>query len=372
MTPQTRKVLPPELLDFRVGSGTLAGALNEQVRVRIEGTGPPSTRKLIPDNDLTKRLWETPAGTRLETQLRGSMSLLDGVKGTKLRGFTLNADGRGMAAAAALAHLEDEPHVRGLVTDNLKTRPQLARETLGAWADEEKVGLPDVAAWNNAGWIALSPSLSRVMLTDAGAYRPKPSESAMRTYDNDGDGIPWLRSVLPHELQHSVTQVTDKFYDAHGWIEEGLADTLSEPQAFQREAEKRMDLSPQKHAGRLAHAPTFDVGWKAWKKPTFASSAQAETESAEVDRNYVQSQELLTGFLGMAGAQLHTKAGRQRTAHLLQDKSAQFVPGALADAIIEHNHLDPSRRSELRNAILTSIDTPDALRSVREGFGIDS
>ena len=59
-----------------------------------------------------------------------------------------------------------------------------------------------------------------------------------------------------------------------------------------------------------------------------------------------------------------------RARHLLQDKTATYIPGRLADAIIDANQLDPAVRESLRLRIRDADADPRAIEAIRRDFGI--
>lgn len=105
MTPESRSLFRDSTLDKRLGRGTVAGALNDQVRFRFDKVGAPSQWGLRPDNKVSADLLESPAGPKLEAKLRAVLASADraGGKGTlELEGIMLSPDEAAWAAGYQL------------------------------------------------------------------------------------------------------------------------------------------------------------------------------------------------------------------------------------------------------------------------------
>jgi hypothetical protein len=105
--------LTPELLSLRVGNGTVAGGLNDQIRLRLTEARNGS-RELVPDNELAATVVQSREGQALLKQLEGAASLAEESPGKNgLKGFILPKDTRAMTAASLLIDSEsDLPKVR--------------------------------------------------------------------------------------------------------------------------------------------------------------------------------------------------------------------------------------------------------------------
>ncbi len=369
MTPQTRALLPDALLDARVGRGTLAGELNDQLRFRVEQVGTDvADWKLHADSPKAAAIVQTKAGERLLRQLTASMSTT-GVFGDRsnLKGFILPDDLESVIAARAIAFLEDPAEAEGVQLARLGVAgdTRAASALLQSWREPMAARSARAGAWNGEGWITFLPHTARAMLVAAGGYDPHRSHEA---YLHDATKrVNFLAGNGAHEVQHSITNRTPSA--TFTWMEEGIANVFSRTPVFQQQLARRAGLSPQSYAAMLAHDPSFDTGWKPYRRPGGAAASEA-TDAAR-ERNYNRSQVVLRELARMAGADFRSSAGQALAYDLLQGRTLRFVPGRLADAIIEHNGLDPAVRDRLRNQIKVAVDLPGGARAIADEFGID-
>lgn len=369
MTTKTRELLPDSLLDARVGRGSLAGELNDQLRFRVEQVGSDiADWKLHADSPKAAAIVQTRAGARLLRQLEASMSST-GAFGDRsnLKGFILPDDLESVIAARAIAFLEDPAELAGVQLARLGEAgdTRAASALLQSWREPMAARATRAGAWNGEGWITFLPHTARAMLVAAGAYDP--NKTSERYLHDAAKRVNFLAGNGAHEVQHSVTNRTPSA--TFTWMEEGIANVFSRTPAFQQQLARRAGLSAQSYAAMLAHEPSFETGWTAYGRP--GGSAASEATDAARERTYDRSQVVLRDLARMGGADFRSTTGRARAYDLLQGRTLRYVPGRLADAIIEHNGLDGSVRERLRARIKAAVDLPGGARAIADEFGID-
>jgi hypothetical protein len=368
MTPRTRELLPDALLDARVGRGTLAGELNDQLRFRVEQVGSNvADWKLHADSPKAAAIVQTKAGERLLRQLRASMSST-GVFGDRsnLKGFILPDDLESVIAARAIAFLEDPAELDGVRLAKLGAAgdTKAAGALLQSWRAPMAARAARAGAWNGEGWITFLPHTARGMLVAAGGYDPHRQREAYLL--EASKRVNFLAGNGAHEVQHSVTNRTPSA--TFTWMEEGISNVFSRTPVFQARIARAAGMSPQSYAAMLAHEPSFEPGWATYRRPGGAAASEA-TDAAR-ERSYNRSQVVLRDLARMAGADFRSAAGQARAYDLLQGRTLRYVPGRLADAIIEHNGLDASVRERLRDRIKVAVDLPGGARAIAREFGI--
>lgn len=370
LTSRSRGLLPDALLDARIGRGTLAGALNDQVRFRVERTGDVADWKIVADSPTAAALMQTRAGPELLRQLRtatdstGHLGHL-----SNLKGFILAEDRESVLAGRVLSWLDDrtDPDGRQLARLGELGRTKVAGRVMRRWGDGLEASLARAGAWNSEGWITFVPDTARAMLINAGAYRPAESEPDLR---KAASWTKYLAGNGPHEVQHSVTDPSPTAY--HGdarWMEEGTANVFTRTPTFHARNAKASNLRPEVYASRLAHEPSFDPGWGAWKRPTLPPAKQKETDEEQA-RNYGDSQVVLRDLARLAGADFRSTDGKRLAFDLLQGRSMRYTAGVLANAIIDRHRLDPSIYERLRQRINSAVDNPGGVKAIAAEFGI--
>ena len=373
MTPKSRTLLPDALLDAKIGKSTLAGALNDQIRFRVDRTGSSKEWKLVPDSPLAAAVVASKAGEGLLRQLyMGIRSTGNLEEVSNLKGIILAEDNESVAAGQVMAWLDnpEDPDGRQLARLGELGQTKVAGRIMRKWDD----GLPNriavAGAWNSEGWITYMPDIARATLIAAGAYDPHASRekkimraSAMTEY---------LTRVHPHEIQHSVSDPTRTAYvgDAR-WMEEGTADVMAYTPVFHSKNRRDAQLTPQKYASKLSHKPYIDIDWDPYKRPTLPAAEKAKNDK-DAQRNYGGGQKTLTDLVKLAGANFNTPAGRAEVFELLQRKSMRYTAGVLAKAIIAEHDLDPKVYDKLRERISGAVDVEGGARTIAREFGIDS
>jgi hypothetical protein len=369
MTPRTRALLPDSVLDARLGRGTVAGALNDQIRFRVERTGTDaSTWTLAPDSPQAHAIMQSRAGARLVSQMQGAVGQAAGSDlPNDIKGFALARDVTAVRASGLLAVADSDAAIRASLPGSDRAALRTLVQTYAAPISNETVAT--TGAWNDHGWITFLPKSSRLMLAAAGAYTGDTSKDELAFHKARGANFLNGNSA-PHEFQHSITPATTTAYTGPAaWLEEGLVTQLSGSRSAVRRMEQVTGVTPHSLAARQAQ-PSFDTGWEHWRTPRTKPAAM-KTENDRVQRNYTDGPTLVRELVHLAGADFRSTAGRAKALDLLQGKSMRFVPGVLADAIIEHNGLDPQVREPLRQRIAHAADLPGGVAAIAKEFGIE-
>lgn len=374
LTPQSQRRLPDALLDARVGRSTLAGSLNDQVRFRVDRQGDdPSAWSIVADSPTAAALMQTKSGSELLRQLRTAVSSTGHLSEvSNLKGFILPKDNEGVLSGLVLSGLDDptDPDARQLAQAGKQADPQSAGKIMRRWGDGLSQHIARAGAWNSSGWITFMPDTSRAMLTQAGAYSPsKDNEPNLREAKR---WTTYIAGNASHEVQHSVSTPPPSAYRGVAkWIEEGTANVFSRTPTFLEKNKRSAGIKPETYAARLAHKPSIDLGWSAWKRPSLPPS-KAKDFDKEKQRNYSSSQDVLRDLVHLAGGDFRSNEGKKVAFELLQRKSMRFTPGVLAKAIIERHGLDESVYDRLRDRIKTAVDIKGGAASIAKEFGINT
>lgn len=368
MTPASSALLPESLLDARVGRQTLAGALNDQVRFRVERRGAPSEWAIVPDTKLAADLVASRAGEGLLRQLRVAIESTGSLGDrSNLRGFILPKDIESLIAARAVTSLQSpsDDDARALRRHAANGDTAAAAALLQSWRPDRLAKAARAGAWNSDGWITFAPNIARAMLVAAGAYDPHRSRERELLQARVRTG--YLAGNQSHEVQHSITRRPPNA--TARWMEEGIANVFARTPVFRTERACRAGLTPERYASQLSHEPWFDTGWAPYRPPVMPADERADHDK-QAQRNYRDSQVVLRDLVRMAGADFRSNAGQQRAFELLQGQSIRYVPGRLADAIIERHGLDPAVRERLRLRIADAVDIRGGAATIAAEFGI--
>lgn len=365
MTPETKDVLPPRVLDARIGDGTVAGGLNDSLRFRVRGSG--DERTIVPDSKLAVDLMKTRAGGKLVQQLEVAASSADWTDKSNLKGFVLPRDTQAVAAAEILSYLDPGGPPPAMAAIPIPPTQAGLKALMHDTYAESSWDSRSAGAWNQLGWITFMPDTARAMLTSVGAYHPDRlhrSEKALR----EASFAPYIAGTATHEVQHSITPRKGRYEDVR-WMEEGIANIFSKTATFLRDEMQRMGVSAQSYAGHLAHPPEVDLGWGPWKRKELPAKEEKEVHRVQKMR-YRDSQPILRGLLRMAGAPLNSNVGKDTARELLQGSELNRVAGNLAAAMIERNGADRSIYEPLRQRIIHSIEDPHSLTKIARDFGL--
>lgn len=372
MTPESNALIGDRALDYRLGKGTMAGALNDSVRYRVTGDGPMDQRSITPDSPLAHQLGQSEAGAKLVQQLRTANGTIKGLeKVENLKGFMLPRDVDAVVAGTTLGGAEtgdraSQSLLRAMQRSTAGSSKALrgtVRETRDMVNQMYREG---VAAWNQDGWILFRPDVARAMLTSADAYRPAKNEKIRSAKL----GAEFINQIPAHEVQHSASKVSNQLYGTPGkWMEEAVAQVLSDSPGILNRIARKNGIDEKAYAGKLAHPAAVDLGWKPWAAQKRSAAEQAQVLEA-VGRDYDRSQDVMRDLLKLGGFSMGSNAGLEQVKHFLQDKPAQDLPGRIAQAIARQHDIPPSRVAELKRRIPTIVDNEHGIADLRADFGI--
>ncbi len=373
LTPQSRKILPDALLDARIGRSTLAGSLNDQIRFRVDRAGSdPTAWPIVPDSPNAAALMQTAAGTELIRQLRTAVNSTGSLADkSKLKGFILTEDNESVTAAKVVSWLDDPSNVDGRQVARLgaKGLTKAAGDVMRVWGRDSADHVARAGAWHSRGWITFSPSTARAMLVSAGAYTPD-AKVEPRLMNSAHYGV-YAAYVPTHEVQHSITSPYPGAYQGDArWMEEGTANVFSRTPTFLAKIHAASNVRPEAYAARLKETPSYDPGWKPYRRPQLPADEQ-QRHDRDTARNYGDSQVVLRDLVRLAGGDFRSTAGKQRAFELLQGKSMSLTPGVLAKAIIARHGLDAKIYDRLRERIANAVDRKGGAQALAAEFGID-
>jgi hypothetical protein len=363
-TTPTMKPAAPSVTfgDLRFGQRTLRSSDAASIRYRFVGTGPASTRDIVPDTPRAELLSVSSAGKAMERALRRFASQIDAGHGRdNLSSVTLTPDVDALAAAHFRAFFEPARSAQATVpSDQLDGWRQGARSVRAISRAKEHTN----GATNDGGDIVLAPETSRMLLAAVGAYAPSRGELA-------GTKVPALHAgislMMRHEMEHSVTPSSGDVLEGLRGLEEGIAETLATARTTRAVAQH--DLPSVRLWGVITDASARATdGWDAAPRGSLTEH-DSKQQSNQV---YVQRAALVRNLAQLAGADVDTRAGYAAARDLLQGHALARVPGVLADTIIARHELSRDIREPLRLAIrdITESASLDPIADLRTRFGI--
>lgn len=370
MSPDVRELIPDVALDARIGRGTVASEFDRTLSVRIEGDGPASQRRIVPQTTTAERVLASPAGPALERLVRRTMAVGDAAQGREnLRSLTLVPDHNALKAVEALGMITQSARIDGEpVTFSESSTPKAERAGAAEFARDvaarSGADNTNTLAWNGRGEIVVMPDVSRRLLASLGAYRLRDGDRILTAPPEVRDAV--LRDdwdTLLHEAHHSVTPSWDRESEAVGGWEEAIPTVLAMRDRSLAARQAGADIAgvvADPAAGRDDAA----LPWKGWNRSVFPAPSKEQSEHSAA--TYTDGPAVLRDLLGLAGIDRRTSEGRQRTIDLLQGAAAQYVPRRVADAIIEAKGVDPSLRERLVSRVRASLSHPDGTRHVAE------
>jgi hypothetical protein len=365
----SRTLLPREMQVARIGKGSVASEIDRSIRVLLEGDGPASSRKVVPDSKAAVELMASPSGPKFEQAIRAFVSVADAHQGNEnLKSITFVPDEHASKGVSVLnrvdslarsglpvdAMLNPTEYRVGLVrkqfpeVSRAEIRQELRRlaasEGVKMLTEGEAQTIAFAGAWNGDGHIVMTPDVSREMLATLGLYRIQPGDSATKLPPVERDDrARWTWHAAIHEAHHSISPVTGRGEEWESVMEESVPEVLT-PQS----------ISPTMHkAGadaKLAARPARDtktepVNWPAWNRDHLPKPSEADASTAA--GRYTDGPELVRQLLRLAGIDRRTKAGEATALELLQGESAAHVPTRLAEAIATENGLSAAKTDRL-------------------------
>jgi hypothetical protein len=386
-------LLPPEVQNARVGHGTVASEIDRSIRFRLDGDGPASEAKLVPDSAAAAELAANPAAmTRLSGALKTFLHEADGYQGKEnLNSITLLPDEHASKGISVLNWQTVEgagplgldaavTPPRSLVDKVHKDHPEYTRDEVVtglrrmAAADvtkkltkDEAANIKFAAAWNAEGNIVFMPDESRNLLASLGLYRIKPGDEATKLPPKyrPYEGYEAWHAGL-HETHHSITPELNERAPEHTQVfEEAVPEVLTVPRTlgkmFEGGGMPSLLAAPARAQKGLA------VDWSAWNRDHLPQAPQDQVATAE--GRYVDGPELVKGLLKLAKIDRRTTEGKARTEDLLQGERAARVPKRLADAIVEAHGLPAAKAEPLAELIRkVSVGAKD-LREIKDFVG---
>ncbi len=322
-----------------VDDRSVGGILQDEVQIAFRGTGPMSSRELVP---LTRGAHELLYGhdrANARTALRGVLATLDGYEGAaNLRGMSLSSDQASFATNLLMSNVE-----AGFFPDSVATNDEAGFER----SMVSLIPSVKVAKAQNTGWIDLGPRVSE-KLRDVIARGPEAGSAPASE----------VALTFLHELQHSVSpHDPNTVQERHVWLEEGIAETLAWWPGQAAALRARMGVPAR--AGEAIDP---------WSVPP---DSVASTEY----RNNHRTVQHLVGLAGIEPIRedgTFDEAAFARAKQLLQGDVVDRVPRALARAITKHHDLDRTNVDTLAELIVDTAGDPSAVDALAAAVGIRS
>ncbi|MCW2927294.1 MAG: hypothetical protein JWM86_1262 [Thermoleophilia bacterium] len=366
--------LPPEMLGARIGKGTVRSEIDRAIRVRIEGTGPVSTRDIIADSKAASALMASPNGDKFVTAVRSFLTVGDAHQGKEnLKTVTFLPDEHASKGISVLNWADSlardgkmtasdviEPS-KAHLDDVQKKFPQFTREQVrgelrGLTAVEgvkqltagEAGNISFAGAWNSDGHIVMMPDVSREMLATLGLYRIQPGDGLTKApVERRDERARWTWHAAIHEAHHSITPMGKRGPEWTSVMEEAVPEVLTpsgiQPTMQAAGADPRLAARPARDTKGEA------VDWPAWSRDHLPKPP-AEQEATAKGR-YTDGPELVRDLLRMAGIDRRTTEGKATALELLQGQTASRVPRRIADAIVAAKGLDAAAAPDLAQLI---------------------
>ncbi|MBC7461720.1 MAG: hypothetical protein H7287_10200 [Thermoleophilia bacterium] len=325
--------LPDEVRTMRIGRGTVQSEVDRTIRVRLEGTGPASTRALHADSGAARELFASPGGARFERGIRALLATADGARGDEnLRSITIVPDEHASKGVIAL----NEALERTRLGNATPVTPADVRRL----AADEPAALTYSGARKLGGNVVLLPMVARTWLATLGLYHPQADDDVTRLPASERAAAGrWSWHAAIHEVQHSISPRTrGDSREATRALEESIAEVLAPAQVAPTMRAAGATVDRAARTPRAGDAPSA-VPWAAWSTDALLDrlpptrGADDARGDVQATRRYVDGPELLAELTRAAGIDRRTTAGRAAAAQLLQGRGASFVPRRVADAI---------------------------------------
>lgn len=363
--------VPDVVLDTRIGRGTVASELDRNVRVRFEGDGLPSERRIIPETTTAQKLLASPAGKPFEALLRRTLATADAARGADdLRSITLAPDEHAAKAATLIDAIGDFARqtgapVRLTESGSPAAEKAAAREVALGVATHLPGQIAFAAARNRAGDMLVMPDVARGLLASVGAYQPQAGDDLVAA-------PPTVRRLmlregfdtLVHEAHHSVTpQLAPRESATTGTFEESIA-TIFGNRLRGRVSSPVSDAVAAVVADPTSARDQAKLGWKPWNREHLPKPPTELTDTAQA--HYVDGPAVVRRLLRGAGVDLRTREGHARAFDILQGRAAAHAPRRLADALVEARGIDAAHREDVVRRVRESVSHPDGARHVLE------
>jgi hypothetical protein len=369
----TATLLPHELQVARIGKGTVRSEVDRSIRVLLDGDGPASQRRIVPDSSAAAELMASPAGERFEKGVRAFLSVADPHVGKEnLKSVTFLPDEHASKAVSVLnwagtasrggldidRALQPTEHsvakLRKALPDysreqiRTELRTMQAREAVKQLTDGEAEHVSFAGAWNSDGNIVMMPDVSRDMLATMGLYREQPGDGLAQLPRSVRDEqARWSWHAALHEAQHSVTPMRTRGPEWTSVIEEAVPEVLV-PQSIQSTL-RAAGADPDLAARPVRDTKQEAVDWAAWNRDHLPRPAASEVATAK--GRYTDGPELVRRLLRLADVDRRTTEGKERALDILQGRAAKFVPRRIADAIASARGLPGSAAPKLAELI---------------------
>jgi hypothetical protein len=367
-------LLPHELQVARIGKGTVQSEVDRTIRVRLEGDGPPSQARLVPDSAAADALLSSPDGPKLDRAIRSFLKVADGHAGKEnLNSVTLLPDEHASKAVSVLnwaaantragediSSMLDPTEYR--VAQIRKENPEYSRAQIrgimrqyAAQDAAKRLSAGDTselafsAAWNYDGNIVVMPDVSRDLLTGIGLYRTQPGDETSklpRTIRSLQARQAWQTVV--HETNHSITPLRNFDAPEHTRVfEEAIPEVLADSKIGATVHAAGADLARSALPARDTRHEVVD--WPAWNRDHLPKPPADKVETAQ--GRYFDGPTLVRELLHLAKVDRRTSEGKAATEELLQGQTASRVPKRLADAIVSAQGLPAAKADPLAELI---------------------
>lgn len=366
-------LMPKEMLTARIGKGTVQSEIDRSIRVRLEGSGAPSERKLVPDSKAAVELLASEHGPTFEQAMRSFLAVADphvgkenlktitflpdehASKGVSVLNWASSAAAAGHDAEEVIAPQPDE------VERVLKANPGASKEqvveairtgrakmVVGKVTEGEAENVSFAGAWNSGGNIVMMPDVSREMLATLDLYRIQPGDQLQgKPVDKRADHARWSWHAALHEAHHSVTPMGARGPEWTSVMEEAVPEVLT-PQSIEPTT-KAANADPSLAARPARDTKGEAIDWPAWNRDHLPKPDKDSASTAK--GRYTDGPKLVKELLDMAGVDRRTTEGKATALELLQGQTASRVPKRLADAIVDHAGLEASAAEPLADRI---------------------
>ncbi|MCW2923347.1 MAG: hypothetical protein JWM98_751 [Thermoleophilia bacterium] len=385
-------LLPHEFQVARIGKGTVQSEVDRSIRVRLEGSGPASSRSIVADSKAAADLLTSPAGKRFEGAVRSFVAVADAHEGHEdLKTITFLPDEHASKGVSILNWATNqrqdgvdldkliEPsagdvadakaQVPGATTEQIRTalRRIVAGEATKELTKTEAADVSFAGAWNGNGNIVMMPDVSRDMLATIGLYRTQPGDELTKVPVKFRDEqARWSWHAAIHESEHSISP--SRNVENPEWtrvMEEAIAEVLAPGNVS----------STIKRAGgdpALAARPARDtkheaVDWPAWNRDHLPKPPADQVATAK--GRYTDGPELVKGLLRLAGIDRRTTDGKATALDLLQGENSSRVPRRLAEAIVAGRGLPAERTAKLADLIRDAAVSKASLGDIERFLG---